>query len=141
MAPRHIVSSQFPAPTFFLWQRCRLVEYLTFNLDIWCKPGSYIEFVAGARPRLQSDCSQVPAGREEQGLAGCPVQMMLTKFQLHTKLLLISCARVEAGMVQPPPNGWRGKEYVLFTSKISDHTPSECQAYLSRLISGNCNFV
>merc|ERR1719209_1145519 len=33
-------------------------------------------------------------------------------------------ARVEAGMVQPPPSGWRGKEYVLFTSKISDHTPS-----------------
>jgi len=33
-------------------------------------------------------------------------------------------ARVEAGMVQPPPSGWRGKEYVLFTSKFSDHTPS-----------------
>jgi len=32
-------------------------------------------------------------------------------------------ARVEAGMVQPPPSGWRGKEYVLFTSKFSDHAP------------------
>jgi len=32
-------------------------------------------------------------------------------------------ARVEAGMVQPPPSGWRGKEYVLFTSKLSDHAP------------------
>ena len=135
MAPCHIVSSQFLALTFFLWQHCRLI-----NLVIWTEHTQRRVF-AGACPRLQSDCSQVPAGREEQGLAGCPVQMMLTKFQLHTKLLLISCARVEAGMVQPPPNGWRGKEYVLFTSKISDHTPSECQAYLSRLISGNCNFV
>ena len=90
-----------------------------------------MEFVAGARPRLQSDCSEVPAGREEQGLAGCPVQMIDCEFQLHMKILLIQCARVEAGMVQPPPSGWRGKEYVLFTSKFGDHTPSECQDYVS----------
>merc|ERR1712192_5562 len=32
-------------------------------------------------------------------------------------------ARVEAGMVQPPPSGWRGKEDVLFTSKLSEHAP------------------
>ena len=31
-------------------------------------------------------------------------------------------------MVQPPPSGWRGKEYVLFTSKLSDHAPGGCQA-------------
>ena len=89
-----------------------------------------MEFVAGACPRLQSDCSQVPTGREEQGLAGSPVQMIVNDFQLRVKLVLIHCARVEAGMVQPPPSGWRGKEYVLFTSKFSDHTPSECPEFL-----------
>ena len=45
----------------------------------------------------------------------------MIEFQLHIKLLLIQYARVEAGMVQPPPSGWRGKEYALFTSKFSDH--------------------
>ena len=40
--------------------------------------------------------------------------------------LLTHCARVEAGMVQPPPSGWRGKEYVLFTSKFNDHAPGGC---------------
>merc|ERR1719187_1222850 len=32
-------------------------------------------------------------------------------------------ARVEAGMVQPPPSGWRGKEYVLFPTKFNYHAP------------------
>jgi len=32
-----------------------------------------------------------------------------------------SSARLEGGMVHPPPTGWGGKEYVLFTSKFDHH--------------------
>ena len=39
----------------------------------------------------------------------------------YLKSLFISSARLEGGMVHPPPTGWGGKEYVLFTSKFDHH--------------------
>ena len=39
----------------------------------------------------------------------------------YLKSLFTSSARLEGGMVHPPPTGWGGKEYVLFTSKFDHH--------------------
>ena len=94
-----------------------------------------MEFAAGARPRLQSDCSEVPAGREEQGLAGCPVQLLFVNFNFISNSFNVPGSKQGWCSLPPVAGGARS----MFSSPPNLVTTLQVSAKnISGFIAGNC---